>query len=75
MRKNNLPDNSFEAAGSLQEYVDNFFSKRNLPYTYDRDVEPLFHKSWPWTIKADSVKVVPATFKKWQNRYNQKQNA
>jgi len=70
MRKNNLPDNSIDGAGGLEPYVDNFFAKRQLPYTYNRDVEPLFHKKLPWTIKGRMVDVTAATFKSWESKYN-----
>lgn len=64
------PDNSIEAAGGLEPYVDNFFAKRQKPYTYSRDVEPLFYKKIPWTIKGRMVDITAATFKSWEARYN-----
>lgn len=64
------PDNSIDGAGGLEPYVDNFFAKRGKPYTYKRDVEPLFHKKLSWNAKGLVVDVSGGTFKKWQKRYN-----
>lgn len=64
------PDTSIEGAGGIEPYVDNFFAKRGQPYTYSRDVLPLFHKKLSWNSKGTVVDVAGSTFKKWQTRYN-----
>jgi hypothetical protein len=65
------PDHSYARFPTLEEYVDNFFALRDKPYTYERDVKPLFKKRIPFTIKGRIVDITGRTFKTWQIKYNE----
>lgn len=64
------PTHSIENYGGLEAYVNRFFKNRNLPYTYQGDVVPMFNKTGlPVATRARQLGIVKSTFENWERIY------
>lgn len=67
---NKPPTHSIERFGGLEPYVNRFFRSRNLPYTFQDDVVPLFNvKGETISSRARKIGVVRSTFENWLTIY------
>lgn len=64
------PDNSIEGAGGLEPYVNRYYQKNNLPYTYGDLLKYFNNEDVTLTRRAKRTGVSRNTFKSWQARYN-----